>query len=134
MNAALQRLVWRRAHSQCEYCQLSSHQFILAFEIDHIIAEQHGGATVAENLAVACFSCNHHKGPNLSGVDPRTRKPCWLFNPRKNRWNDHFRWDGPVLIGLTSIGRTSIRVLAINLPVRISQRSALMKEGLFHIP
>ena len=28
------------------------------FEIEHIIARQHDGLTVAGNLALACFSCN----------------------------------------------------------------------------
>jgi HNH endonuclease len=28
----------------------------LPFEIDHVIAEQHGGKTVASNLTLACFA------------------------------------------------------------------------------
>ena len=52
------------------------------FEIDHIIAKQHDGRTVPGNLALICFADNHHKGPNLAGVDPKTRKRVWLFRPR----------------------------------------------------
>lgn len=58
MNANLFELVWRRAHSCCEYCQLSQQQSLLQFEIDHIIAKKHGGKTIATNLALACYYWN----------------------------------------------------------------------------
>ena len=43
MEAALTRLVWQRANHRCEYCQLSHEHDDRPFEIDHVIAEQHGG-------------------------------------------------------------------------------------------
>jgi len=103
----------------------------LSFEIDHVIAEQHGGKTVASNLALACFADNHHKGPNLAGIDPKTGKRTWLFNPRRHKWAHHFRWDGPLLVGRTAIGRTTIVVLGINLAHRVLHRAQLMTEGVF---
>lgn len=46
----------------------------LPFHIDHVIAEQHGGMSVAGNLALACYACNLPKGPNIAGIDrPRDR-------------------------------------------------------------
>ena len=101
------------------------------FQLDHIIAEQHMGATIASNLALSCFACNHHKGPNLAGVDPPTGAKTWLFNPRRHKWPRHFAWEGAVLKGRTAIGRTTIAVLAINLPHRIAQRAVLIEEGVF---
>jgi hypothetical protein len=103
----------------------------LAFEIDHIVAEQHGGKTVANNLALACFADNHHKGPNLAGIDPKSRKRTWLFNPRRHKWTRHFRWDGPVMVGRTAVGRATIVVLGINLAHRIRHRAQLIAEGVF---
>jgi hypothetical protein len=103
----------------------------LPFEIDHVIAVQHGGKTDSSNLALACFADNHHKGPNLSGIDPKTRKRTWLFNPRRHKWTRHFRWDGPVLLGRTPVGRTTIAVLGINLPHRVRHRAGLIAEGVF---
>src|SRR5947208_7307797 len=100
MERALQELVWQRAHGRCEYCRLSQENLELPFAIDHIIARQHGGPTRASNLCLACFACNNHKGPNLAGIDPTTRKLTPLFNPRRHKWRSHFRWDGPVLLGL----------------------------------
>jgi hypothetical protein len=103
----------------------------LPCQIDHIIAEKHRGRTVSENLAYACFSCNNHKGPNIAGLDPVTGELVALFNPRQNRWHEHFRWRGPELVGRTAIGRATIIVLEINLPDRVALRRALMEEEVF---
>lgn len=101
MERALEELVRARAQNLCEYCRLHQTQHPWRFEIDHIIAEQHGGATNAQNLALCCPKCNRHKGLNLSGVDPLSSQIVPLFNPRQQRWLDHFRWNGAVLVGLT---------------------------------
>ena len=69
------------------------------FVIDHIIARQHGGQSERSNLALACLNCNAHKGPNISGLDPKTGRLTRLFHPRRHKWNRHFRWLGPLLIG-----------------------------------
>lgn len=131
MDNALYRIVRERAKFCCEYCQLPQKFASIGFEIDHIVAEQHGGQTIASNLALACFADNHHKGPNLAGIDPKTRRKTWLYNPRRNKWSTHFRWNGPELIGRTAIGRTTIAVLQINAPHRLAQRAALIAEGVF---
>ncbi len=131
---SLERLVRRRALGCCEYCGLPEQYSSAPFQMDHIIAEQHSGPTVPSNLALACYACNHHKGPNLGGVDPRTGAKTWLFHPRRHKWSRHFAWDGAVLKGRTPIGRTTIAVLAINAPHRIAQRAALLAEGVFLKP
>jgi hypothetical protein len=124
-------LVWQRAHSRCEYCQLAQDCSVLSFEIDHIIARKHRGPTRASNLALSCFYCNSFKGSNLSGIDPKTRKKTWLFNPRRMKWSRHFRWDGPVLVGRTAIGRATVVTLLINLDLRVAHRQALIHAGVF---
>jgi hypothetical protein len=103
----------------------------IPFEIDHIIPESHGGPTRAGNLALACFLCNSYKGPNLSGIDPKTRRIAQLFHPRRHKWKEHFRWLGPKLIGKTATGRATIAVLKINLPHRLAHRMVLREEGVF---
>ena len=129
MDKALRDLVWQRADGRCEYCQIPQSHDRLLFEIDHIIAEKHRGPTVAGNLCLACFTCNKHKGTNIGGRDPRTRRFLPLFNPRRHKWSRHFRWHGPVLIGLTPIGRVTVAVLEINLEHRIAFRKELIAEG-----
>jgi hypothetical protein len=54
-----------------------------------------------------------------------------LFNPRRHKWKKHFRWDGPVLVGKTPVGRTTIAVLAMNEPEAVVVREALIEEGSF---
>ena len=56
MERQLRELVWRRAQSRCEYCRMPQEYDDLPFEIDHVIAESHGGPTRAANLALACFA------------------------------------------------------------------------------
>jgi hypothetical protein len=102
-----------------------------SFEIDHIIARQHGGRTAPGNLALSCLHCNNHKGPNIAGLDPLTRRLTRLFNPRRHRWEWHFRWNGPMLVGRTAIGRVTIAVLAMNGPYLMGLREELIEEGLF---
>ena len=129
MDAELRHLVWQRAARRCEYCHIPADVALLPFQIDHIIAEKHGGSPTAENLALSCERCNSHKGPNIAGYLEGMHIP--LFNPRKDHWTDHFVWDGPVLVGKTPIGKVTITVLAINLPYRVALRAALIEEEIF---
>jgi hypothetical protein len=133
MDEALLRLVWQRAASRCEYCLMPQEYDTLTFQVDHIIAHQHGGPTRASNLALACFACNHHKGPNISGIDflGSPLLPVRLFHPRRHKWSRHFHYHGAELRGRTAIGRVSVQVLAINLPHRLALRDFLMKAHLF---
>ena len=128
MNLTLERLVWQRANSCCEYCQLSQVFSPLPHAIDHIIARQHGGRTVSENLAIACFFCNSYKGPNIAGQNPQTGRIVRLFHPRLDRWGRHFGWDGPRLVGRTHTGRVTIELLEINRPEAVELRDYLLRE------
>ena len=104
---------------------------VLPFELDHIIARKHGGETNLENLALSCYPCNAHKGPNIAGIDDGTGAVIRLFHPRLDSWADHFEWAGPELIGRTPIGRVTIQVLCINSPGRVALRRALLEECVF---
>src|SRR4051812_6295048 len=108
--------VWQRAKGRCEYCQMPQAFYRTRHQIDHIIAEQHGGPTTIDNLALAFLTCNNYKGPNISGINPLTRRIVRLYHPRKDRWGRHFAWGGARLRGKTAIGRATIEVLAINHP------------------
>jgi hypothetical protein len=107
-----------------------SEHYRAPFQIDHIIAEQHGGKTTLSNLALSCFHCNLHKGPNIAGKDPITRRTTRLFHPRRDDWSEHFRWYGARIFGRTAIGRTTIAVLNMNHPACVLVRRALMEAGL----
>jgi hypothetical protein len=133
MDDALIEAVRRRAGNCCEYCQLPDSAHPGVFEIEHVVPRQHGGTSTLGNLAYACLHCNRHKGPNLSGIDGATSrtKLVRLFNPRRHKWERHFRWEGPLIIGKTAIGRVTVNLLAMNDAVRVALRQELIEEGLF---
>lgn len=101
----------------------------LTFHVEHIIAEQHGGGDFLTNLCLSCPECNFAKGPNLSGYFKGKIVP--LFHPRKQSWQRHFSWRGPVLVGKTRTGKVTVKVLNINDPRRILLRRSLIAEGRF---
>ena len=132
MESALEMLVWQRAGERCEYCRFPAAFAEVPFQIDHIVARQHGGTDDPDNLALACCFCNRHKGPNLSGVDPASRKVVRLFDPRQQAWEDHFLWEGAVLVGRTDIGRARVQTLNVNRPDATAVRRLLLTEGTFN--
>ena len=125
MSPALRARVRERAGDRCEYCQLRQEDSPLAaLHIEHIISRIHGGGDDLDNLALACIDCNLHKGPNLTGIDPETRRVTELFHPRQQQWEDHFDWRGIYVVGKSAIGRTTIRVLNMNSEDQLALRSS----------
>lgn len=55
ISAGTARLVRRRAAARCGYCHFPEAHAALPFQIDHIIARQHGGGSALPNLALACL-------------------------------------------------------------------------------
>ena len=83
------------------------------------------------NLCLACPHCNLHKGPNLTTLDPSTRKIVRLFNPREDAWDDHFRLKGARIEGLTEIGVATVRLLKMNDGDQIEIRAGLIGRSEF---
>ena len=61
------------------YCHLPALSILAPFQIDHIIARQHGGSSDLDNLALCCIHCNRFKGPNIAGVDSNTGEVVRFF-------------------------------------------------------
>lgn len=120
--ATLRRQVIERAGERCEYCLLPSEVAFFPHEVDHVIAEKHGGATELDNLAYACWRCNRHKGSDLTSFDPQTRQLSPLFNPRTQAWAEHFAYERERIIGLTPEGRATVNLLRLNSEERLSER------------
>lgn len=129
MEAALAQLVRQRAGDRCEYCGLPQNRSSLRFHVEHIVPRQHGGTDAPENLALACPECNRRKGTNLTGIDPETGRVVRLFHPRQDRWEDHFRAEGPRLLARTDVGRTTTWLLAMNTGQRLRWRDLLHRLG-----
>lgn len=132
--AGLRRLVSERAENRCEYC-LTPERFSFArHEIDHILAEKHGGKTAPDNLALSCTLCNKLKGSDISSIDPATGRMVPLFHPRWDRWSDHFRLDSARIEPQTATGRATVRLLQLNRADRIAERELLIVGGMLILP
>ena len=99
--------------------------------MDRVIALKHGGQTIIQNLALACAVCNNNKGSDLTTIDQTTEELIPLFNPRKQKWSDHFDFSGAQIVGITVIGRATIRLLRMNDPDRVLLRRILREDGLY---
>jgi hypothetical protein len=122
---ALRRLVEERANRLCEYCLLPADFTFFPHEIDHVIAEKHGGETNADNLAFTCWRFNRHKGSDLGSFDPQTGAFSFLFHPRTQQWDKHFKFEELQIVGLTPEGRTTARLLQLNSDERLAERQRL---------
>lgn len=127
--ANLRQLVIARAGNRCEYCGLSQLGQIATFHIDHIVPVSVGGPTDAENLALACVSCSLHKGARQFFPDPETGRTTSVFNPRQDRWSDHFRWAGVLLQGNSATGRATIAAFHLNRPLALAIREEEYRIG-----
>ena len=127
VSPAQKEAVIRRARGLCEYCRSQARYSLGPFVIDHIIPKARGGMTWLNNLAFACSWCNGHKHAKVKVTDPMTGKSVRLFNPRRQRWEDHFTWneDYTLIIGLTSVGRGTVEALHLNHEEAINLREVL---------
>jgi hypothetical protein len=71
-----------------------------AMHVEHIHPD---GPDTLENLCLSCPSCNLSKAQAIAAPDPDTDETVPLFNPRIQRWSEHFEWrqNGQALRGLT---------------------------------
>lgn len=107
--------------------------FNIPFEVEHVIPAARHGTDDESNLALACRSCNLHKAHHVSAIDPQSATPVGLFNPRADRWADHFAVDlesGEVR-GLTPVGRATVERLRLNDPVQLTARQFWIGLRLF---
>lgn len=124
----MRRQVSARADSLCEYCLISEEDTFLGCHVDHIISVKHGGTTTIDNLAYACVVCNRQKGSDLGSIDWKTRNLVRFFNPRQDRWSEHFALQQARIIDRTSIGEVTVRILGFNSDSQIIERQTLINE------
>jgi 5-methylcytosine-specific restriction endonuclease McrA len=103
----------------------------MAMEVDHLIPEARGGSTAESNLWLACPDCNGAKGDRTTALDPTTGEMVSLFNPRRDRWSEHFSWteDGGTIVGRTPIGRATVLALRMNRPLVVRARRLWARIG-----
>jgi len=128
---AVRRQVRERAGGRCEYCQAAEWLMGIFFTLDHIIPRARDGGDEADNLCLACGSCNTYKHDHTTGVDPETKREAPLFHPRQQRWDEHFVWsdNGTQIIGLTPCGRATVERLKMNHALIVMARAIWVSVG-----
>ncbi len=132
---ALRQQVSERAKNRCGYCQTQAEVTGQPLQIDHIVPEAAGGKTEADNLWLACVSCNQRKAYRVHAADSQSGQLVPLFNPATEIWSDHFRWsqDSTKMVGLTATGRATIAALHLNRPLLVKSRKRWVLAG-WHPP
>ena len=127
----LRERVAKAAGYCCGYCRTPESIAGFRLSIEHIIPEARGGKTVEANLWLACHACNEFKGAHVQAVDPTTGNRCRLWNPRRQKWHDHFAGsgDGTEIVGRTPRGRATVVTLQLNRPELVAARWLWVQVG-----
>ena len=120
-------LEYERAKHCCEYCISQQKYSPDYFSVEHVIPRVKKGNDALYNLTYSCLACNNHKFTATEAIDPVSGSLCPLYNPRLDRWEDHFCWsaDYSQLLGITPTGRATIEKLRLNRPYVINLRVVL---------
>jgi hypothetical protein len=130
-SAAVKARIRAAAGDLCGYC-LSPQALIWdELEIEHIIPVGRGGTDDESNLWLACAGCNSFKQARTEAVDSDTQQLAPLFNPRMQRWHEHFRWleRGARIDGITATGRATVSALRLNDSRRVQLRKIWISIG-----
>jgi len=129
VSADLRRSVESRAKHICEYCLIHESDTFLGCQVDHVIAEKHGGLTSADNLCYACTFCNRAKGTDIGSIAPSTGEFARFYNPRTDHWDQHFSLVDITIEPQTPIGEATALILRFNQPERLAERELLKAIG-----
>lgn len=128
ISAGLRQVVASRASFLCEYCLVFEADTFYGCEVDHIISLKHDGSSQADNLAYACALCNRSKGSDVGSISA-SREFTRFFNPRTDRWAEHFVLELAVIRPLTVIGEVTARILEFNKGARLHEREEMIRFG-----
>jgi hypothetical protein len=71
----------------------------------------------------------------VDAIDPLTGEKVPLFNPRTQRWDDHFAWSADAIRveGMTPVGRATVVALRMNHATIVAARARWVRSG-WHPP
>ena len=125
MDAGTRRLVRERAGERCEYCRLPQSALPLArFHIEHVIARQHRGGDSPGNLAFPAITAIFTRDRTCPASTHRMVESAGSSIPARIAGEEHFETWGLLLLGLTSTGRITVSVLAMNSQAQLETRRA----------
>ncbi len=131
ISTETRQLVASRANFVCEYCLIAESDAYFKFQVEHIISRKHGGSSEPKNLALSCVFCNRYKGSDIATLALESDELIRFYNPRIDRWREHFRLNGVRIEFLTEIGEATIRILQMNHDDQILEREVLSRRGLY---
>lgn len=134
ISEQLRQLVANRANYICEYCLIHEDDTFFHCQVDHIISLKHGGKAEPENLAYSCAFCNRNKRSDIGSIVLPTNNFVRFFNPRIDRWSDHFELERTFIKPITDIGEATVKILDFNHIDRIIERQELMEVGRYPHP
>ena len=123
------RIVAGRANFVCEYYLVAEEDAYFRFQVEHIISRKHGGSSELHNLAFACVFCNRYKGSDIASLKPGTNELIRFYNPRSDRWHEHFHLNVAAIESLSDIGEATVRILQMNHDDQILEREVLTRHG-----
>ncbi|MGD9563691.1 MAG: HNH endonuclease [Pyrinomonadaceae bacterium] len=133
ISDSVRKIVEDRANRRCEYCRISMDDTYFGGEVDHIRSLKHGGKTEIENLALACMPCNRNKGTDLGSVPAGSEDIVAFFDPRKDRWEEHFKLGTEAeIVALTRTGEVTANIFRFNDPERLVERRGLVELGRYN--
>jgi HNH endonuclease len=135
ISASLREQVRQTDRAQCCYCQTQEANSGIPLSFDHILPRSKGGETTFDNLCLACRACNEFKSNSTEGINLLTGVKVDLFNPRSQKWADHFEWsdDGTKVEGKTSTGGATVVTLRMNHTAIVAARRRWVFSG-WHPP
>jgi len=128
ISPELRQTIAARANLLCEYCLVAEVDTFYGCEVDHIISLKHGGSSELDNLAYACALCNRSKGSDIGSIST-TGEFTRFFNPRTDRWAEHFVLKHALIRSLTTVGEVSARILEFNNSARLHERVEMIRFG-----
>ena len=127
----IRKQIAKHTKLRCEYCRSPSDCSPSSFSVEHILPVTRGGSSDESNLAWSCMGCNDRKYTAIEAIDPVSGEIAKLFNPRQDRWEDHFLWsaDYMQISGRSSTGRATVAKLKLNRPELVKLRRILISAG-----
>ena len=124
-----------QAGYRCGYCRSCQQIMGIRLILDHLIPRARGGTDDETNLWPCCLPCNGFKQARIEARDPQTDDLVPFYNPRQQRWADHFHWEdaGRRISGTTATGRATVSALQLNRAELVAARSLWIIAG-WHPP
>jgi hypothetical protein len=131
ISQATRKRLAQQALFRCGYCLTQELVSGVPLTIEHLLPRARGGGDEEGNLWLSCRLCNEAKGILTEAIDPETGEIASLFNPRLQRWAEHFIWAevGTNVVGLTPTGRATVAVLSLNTEFRVRTRALWVEVG-----